>query len=597
MQTGKNDTADETDKLNATESRVKIIAFNFIVVIGVCTTMYFAILDIIHRDLKAILISLVTITSLVVFIILNATKPHLRNALNIGLIALSGMGFLILLATQYPDQTIALWCFPYPFIALLLLGSPKGLVAIILYNIGIFTVFLLDGHLWTDHYNEEYTLRYCAVMVVISIVSYYFESSRTRLLAHLRELNQSLERRIEERTKALLDNQERLRQAEKLESIGLLAGGIAHDFNNQLTGIMAFADLIRSSPHANEELRDHADNILASSQRSAELTSQLLAFARKGKILTVTTDIHRVIHDTITLIRHTFDKRITIAEQCTAVFPFITGDPTQLHSALLNLALNARDAMPEGGTITFYTDNVSLDETFCRSLPCDIVPGDYLRVTIADTGFGMDKSIKQRIFEPFFTTKEPGKGTGMGLPAVYGTIRSHNGAIIVTSAPGKGSVFTLYFPYLKNVDQAPVKKNGIVPDLGPKAGNVLLVDDEPIVCRSIENMLKKMGFSVVIRTNGKEAVDFYKDHWETVDLVIIDMVMPVMNGKEAFSAMKKINPDVFVLIASGYSLDSEAQGILYQGIKGYIQKPFIMEDLRRKISEIMPGKIPGGAAT
>ncbi|MCK5578387.1 MAG: PAS domain S-box protein, partial [Planctomycetes bacterium] len=237
----------------------------------------------------------------------------------------------------------------------------------------------------------------------------------------------------------------RLRQSEKMEAIGRLAGGVAHDFNNQLTGIMGFADLLVSRL-GDEKLRKYAENIVRSAKRSAGLTEQLLAFSRKGKYASDPVDIHRIINEVMELLRHSIDKRIILKQHMAASSSIIKGDSTQLQNAFLNLALNACDAMPKGGDLLFSTETVTLDEAWCQKQTFEVVPGKYIRVSVQDSGVGIDPEIQKRIFEPFFTTKTEDRSIGMGLAAVYGTVKHHHGCILVESAPGRGSLFLFYLP-------------------------------------------------------------------------------------------------------------------------------------------------------
>src|SRR5512138_640010 len=240
--------------------------------------------------------------------------------------------------------------------------------------------------------------------------------------------------------------EERLRQAEKLQGIGRLAGGVAHDFNNQLTGILANADFLVGALGGAAELRTAAEEIRAGAQRSARLTRQLLAFARKGNVVAIPVDVHEAIADVITLLRRSIDKRIAISTDLRAVPSVVIGDPTQLHNALLNLALNARDAMPEGGTLRFATRRVDPPPERRAGLHAPLPPGPLVELSVSDDGAGMDAETLAHVFEPFFTTKPAGEGTGLGLASVYGTIESHGGAITVASAPGRGTTFTMWLP-------------------------------------------------------------------------------------------------------------------------------------------------------
>jgi len=240
--------------------------------------------------------------------------------------------------------------------------------------------------------------------------------------------------------------EERLRQSEKLEAVGQLAGGIAHDFNNQLAGIVGYADLVRAETEDGTDLANSVDRILVAARRAADLTGQLLAFARRGKYESAAVDVHELVEEVVSLLRHSVDKRISIEQNLAAQPSYTLGDATQLQNAILNLAINARDAMPVGGTLTITTRLYDLDDDDEHSSPEGVPPGRYVQLEVADTGTGMDDDTRRRIFEPFFTTKPKGKGTGMGLAAVYGTVKSHGGTIGVSSEPGRGSVFRILLP-------------------------------------------------------------------------------------------------------------------------------------------------------
>jgi two-component system CheB/CheR fusion protein len=400
-----------------------------------------------------------------------------------------------------------------------------------------------------------------------------------RFLCFIRDITES---------KQVLDQ---LRHAEKMQAVGQLAGGIAHDFNNQLSGVLGYADILREEAEGNPLLVEYADNIIVAAKRASDLTSQLLAFSRKGKFLNTTVDMHRVVFEAANLLQRSIDKRIVIRQELRANPPTTMGDPTQLQNAVLNLALNARDAMPDGGKLTFATDTAELDEEACRARSLAVAPGRYLQVSVADTGVGIDGQIMERIFEPFFTTKERGRGTGMGLAAVYGTVKSHGGAVTVESQPGRGSTFVLHLPLssargLHTAAREPRER----PVDG--AAHVLLVDDEDIVRRMATTMLESLGYTVTACSDGAEAVEVYRERWRSFDLVILDLVMPVMDGEEAFAAMRRINPDAVVLVSSGYSIDRKAEGIIAQGAAGFIQKPFRTAELSRKVHDALGDRSP-----
>ena len=379
--------------------------------------------------------------------------------------------------------------------------------------------------------------------------------------------------------------EEQVRHSQKMDAIGQLAGGIAHDFNNQLAGIMGYADVLARELQDNDELRDSAQAIVQAARRSADLTQQLLAFARKGKALAIPVDLHRVIDEVVSLLRHSIDRRIQISLKLDAETHTISGDPTQIQSALLNIALNARDAMDQGGTIGFQTELVELDEAYCSHSTFQIVPGRFLCVRISDTGMGMSAQTLQHIFEPFFTTKEPGRGTGMGMAAVYGTVKDHHGAVNIYSEVDSGTTVTLYFP----LADAAVAEPKPTPKPAPatRSARILLIDDDEGVRNMATMMLRRLGHQVTSRTNGAEAVEYYRHAWNEIDLVILDMIMPKMNGRDAFIAMRQINPKIRALLSSGYSIDGEAKQILDEGMSGFLQKPFLMAELSEKLADML----------
>lgn len=382
--------------------------------------------------------------------------------------------------------------------------------------------------------------------------------------------------------------QDRLNQAEKMEAVGQLAGGIAHDFNNQLTGIMGFADILKEKHQDKSEDCKYIQMILNSAKRCSDLTSQLLAFARKGKYLSIPIDIHKIIRELLVLLEHSIGKNIQLTHDFTAYKSTILGDPTQIQNAFLNLAINSRDAMPDGGTLTFHTEMVFLDQEYCKTLPYEIIHGNYLKISVSDTGVGIDHETMKHLFEPFFTTKERDKGTGLGLAAVYGTVKSHKGAISVYSELKIGTTFSIFLP----VYDADVVINHEHRDIPSpvKAGfnaRIMVVDDEEVILNLITDMLRSLGFEVIPFSNSKAAVKFYAKEWNSINLVLLDMIMPEVSGYEAFHAMKKINPDICALLSSGYIIDGKAKGILDGDSVFFIQKPYLKVELSRKIAEAL----------
>lgn len=384
--------------------------------------------------------------------------------------------------------------------------------------------------------------------------------------------------------------QEEHQQSEKLIAIGALAGGVAHDFNNQLAGITGFADMLRLELEPGSSQSEYVAGIITATRRAAHLTQKLLAFARKGPYKLSTVDIHKIIDEITTILRHSIDKRIVVESRLLAQHSITAGDAGMLQSALLNLALNARDAMPQGGTLRFESRTVTISSSSAQNGPQlpGLQEGCYVVVEVADSGCGMDEKTMKRIFEPFFTTKEPGKGTGMGLAAVYGTIQTHRGHIDVRSTPGVGSTFTVYLKCADALTEAEPQHSA--PPLEPvsiEAATILVVDDEPLVARMVTVLLTKLGYSPIVCTSPAEAVRLYEEQWRTIDLVILDMVMPGMSGGELFNNLRLINPQARVLIASGYSLSGQVQEVLDKGALGFVQKPFELATLAGNIAQAL----------
>jgi PAS domain S-box-containing protein len=380
-------------------------------------------------------------------------------------------------------------------------------------------------------------------------------------------------------------SEEELRQTQKMNAIGELAGGVAHDFNNQLAAILGYADLL-SRRLTDPELLLFSNGIGVAARRSADLTQKLLAFARKGHFQRVMVDVNKVIAETVTILERSVDKRITVAQRLEAPGAVISGDPSQVQNALLNMALNARDAMPNGGTLTFETAIVGIQALDCEYCRQEVIPGRHLRITVGDTGSGIDEEVRKHLFEPFFTTKPIGKGTGMGLASAYGTVRSHGGSIRVDSTEGVGTRVTICLP-LAETDVLDVAR---AEPLQPAAVNtirILVVDDEEALRSMIPRMLERARYETIAVATGLEAVDLYSRRWRELDLVVLDMMMPGMSGSDTFHALRAINPAVRVLLSSGYSIDGTAREVLDDGAMGFIQKPFLIAELEDAIAQIV----------
>ena len=384
----------------------------------------------------------------------------------------------------------------------------------------------------------------------------------------------ALRRRRAEQERAELE--ERLLHSQKMEAIGTLAGGIAHDFNNLLTGIIGQAWVLKRQLDAEDPICHGIEAIETAAMRAAELTKQLLGFARKGKMENVTVDIRQVIDEVISILRHTLDKRIIVITATEEAHPLVAGDPTQLQQVLLNLAVNARDAMPEGGMLTVETKNVTWDVGR---------PGKFLRVSVKDTGTGISAEIRERIFEPFFTTKPRDQGTGMGLAMVYGIVENHGGWIEVDANDGGGSRFAAYLPIA--ADNAVVEAAEVVGEPIGGEARILVVDDEPAIRDVVEQILPPLGYRVAYACDGQEAVDYYREHGDEIELALIDLVMPVMNGASCFRALKAINPAVRVLMVSGHGVDDVGEELVGEGLLGFVSKPFSPTALTQAIARAL----------
>ena len=376
-------------------------------------------------------------------------------------------------------------------------------------------------------------------------------------------------------------------QAQKMEAIGRLAGGVAHDFNNLLTGIMGCANILRVERAGDAFVMETSETIQSASERAADLTQRLLGFARRGKYQEIHVDLHGTIQDVLRLLSHTLDKNISLEQSLRAERAVVLGDPGQLQQVILNLAVNGRDAMPEGGTLTFETDVVDLDDEFCRERP-GAVPGRYVAMAVRDTGVGIPEENRRLIFEPFFTTKDKSVGTGMGLAMVYGIVKNHGGYIGVDSVEGQGTTFRAYLPPAKTSE---------VPALEPAqtrvvtgTGRIMIVDDEPLVLKVGGQMLRALGYEVVCAPGGAEAVDMYREDGQHIDLVLLDMMMPGMDGRECFHALREINPDIKVILSTGFGRDGKAQELLDEGIRGFVQKPYRLAHLSVAIANVLQGQ-------
>ena len=373
-----------------------------------------------------------------------------------------------------------------------------------------------------------------------------------------------------------------LQHAQRMESIGTLAGGVAHDFNNLLMAVQGNASLILLNKDSDHPDYKKIKNIEKQVQRGASLTKQLLGFARGGKYEVTPTNLNEIIRASTKMFART-KKELSINSKYQEKIWAVEADQGQIEQVLLNLFVNAWQAMSGGGNLFVETENLVLNADDVRSL--EIKPGRYVKISVSDTGVGMDASIRERIFDPFFSTREVGKGTGLGLASSYGIIRNHGGIIDVKSEKGKGSTFDIYLPAAKSkvIDQ----RSEVSEVIKPGSETILLVDDEGIIIDVTPEMLTELGYEVLTARSGEEALEQYRINRDKIDLVILDMIMPGMGGGETYDRLKQIDPEITVLLSSGYSIDGQATEILKRGCNGFIQKPFNIEILSKKIREIL----------
>lgn len=398
----------------------------------------------------------------------------------------------------------------------------------------------------------------------------------TGLAAVIRDLT---ERRNAWEEKQRLEAQ--LLQTQKMDAIGRLAGGIAHDFNNLLTGILGYSSMLQEQIESPEAVRKAASIIERAAERAAELTRQLLGFAREGKHQEVDVRIHEIVHEVIDLISRTIPKNIEISEDLGARRSVVSGDPAQFQQVLLNLAINAADAMADGGRLVFRTRNLEFEQETDWGGE-RVSPGSYLTIEVEDEGTGISDEIREKIFEPFFTTKEVGRGTGMGLAMVYGIIKNHSGHIRVVKRE-IGTRFEILLPRL--VDAESQRKSEASGDRnGRTQACVLIVDDEDLVRTVTSSILEHMECSVISAANGDAATKIFNDRHSEIDLVLIDMIMPEMNGIECYHRLRAIDPGIKALLMSGYNENEDARKAIESGVVGFVQKPFSHTQLAEAVS-------------
>lgn len=378
-----------------------------------------------------------------------------------------------------------------------------------------------------------------------------------------------------------------LLQSKKLEAVGTLAGGVAHDFNNILGGMMGYISLLKNQHELGDRHYEILEKLEKEGIRASNLVRQLLAFSRRGKYESKAIDINQRVQSVLGILKRSIPKKIDIDVNLRRNLPATKGDPSQIDQVIMNTCLNSIQAMPDGGILGIKTSLVASKDIQSK-LAERGTAGSYIELSISDTGIGMDKFTKEHIFEPFFTTKGVGEGIGLGLSTVYGIMRNHGGAVTVESEKGSGATFRIYFPATdihleKGKAGMTVSTNGAIKG----KGKILVADDEDLFRDMLKDVLEYLGYDVLLAKNGREGVEIFKDHQDVIDLVILDMNMPIMDGGEMFRELKKLNSSVKALLATGFTLNGQAQELMNEGVMGFIQKPFRIEEISKAIDTLM----------
>lgn len=374
-------------------------------------------------------------------------------------------------------------------------------------------------------------------------------------------------------------------QGRKMKALGQLASGVAHDFNNMLTPILGAAQILEGEDLAAEERKKCASMIVTAAKRASALTQQMLAFSRETPVNNVPVDLCKTVQESLSILQHSIGTHISIRTHCPINQLVTTGDAAQIQNVFLNLALNARDAMPERGVLTFKLKQTLLDEEYCRLHSCEVNPGPYIEVQVSDTGSGMDADTLSKIFEPFSTTKEAGKESGLGLASVYGIMKTHRGFVTAYSEKGRGTVFHLYFPETKASPE--IASPEIYPAPSGK-GHILLIDDEESVREITRQLLETLGYTAQCADGGAAGLKIYQDGQDSISAVLLDLMMPGLSGEETFSRLRQINPSVKVILMSGFDADGATARLLSAGADGFIQKPFQKSTLAKAFQNVFP---------
>jgi two-component system, cell cycle sensor histidine kinase and response regulator CckA len=413
---------------------------------------------------------------------------------------------------------------------------------------------------------------------------YIMKTNLVRLVPAIqRELKEVVERRERRRL------EQQVSQLQKFEAIGRLAGGIAHDFNNVVGAIMGWAELGRDETQVGSRPHERFIKIHEQARRAARLTSQLLAFARRQVLTRRKININDVVSEGTSLLQRVIGEHIDIRRVLAADLRVVSADSVQIDQVIMNLCINARDAMPNGGRLTIHTSNVEVGEDICR-LSSNARPGQYVLLTVSDTGIGMDATTLEHIFEPFFTTKELGRGTGLGLSTVYGVVKQHDGVITVDSEPGRGTTFRVYLPALSGAPEPrEIERN----ERG-RAGTetVLLAEDHHGLREAAQEMLEVLGYKVLLAVDGTTAVQCFQANFDNIDIAVLDVVMPGLSGPEAYTQMAAMRPDLGVVFTTGHTSEVGILSSMMERGASVLQKPYDSASLSRRIRTVLDSKHP-----
>ena len=464
-------------------------------------------------------------------------------------------------------------------------------------SVGIVVLYL--GYFLPRHENQytELVARLVALALVAPILSLIAgvlqrrtermaEESLRREKAYYASVMASLNQR-KQTEEALRQSEDHLRQSQKMEAVGRLAGGVAHDFNNLMTVVMGRTELLLNRLDEADPLRRNAEEIKRTAERAVSLTQQLLAFSRKQVLTPKVLNLNSVVANMDRMLRRLIGEDIDLVTVLGPALDRIKADPSQLEQVIMNLAINARDAMPSGGKLTIETANAYLDQPYARNHP-SVLPGNYVMLAVSDNGTGMDTETQARIFEPFFTTKEQGKGTGLGLATVYGIVKQSGGYIWVYSEPGWGTTFKIYLPRVS--DTVEVSEPAPVPVRAYGSETILLVEDEAGVRELTREILQMNGYTVLEAAHGPEALEVCHQYPGTIDLMVTDVVMPQMSGAELSQQATALRPAMKVVFISGYADRAIVRHGILEADTLYLQKPFTPDALARKVREALDGR-------